>query len=157
MTAVAPVLGSLSLRIAIEVVMGVHGLGKLNIGPLANGSGIPGVAGFFGQLGIPLPGLFAWIVTLVEAVGGLLLLVGIAARVAAALVAVNMTVALVLVHLPNGFAVSDGGIEFVFVLALAAVAVALGGPGPYAVETAVWGRELLPRRIAEAVEADAAK
>jgi putative oxidoreductase len=130
----------------------VHGLGKLDVGPLANGSGVAGVVGFFASLGIPAPTLFAWVVTLVEVGGGLLVVLGLLTRYAAALVAVDMAVATVLVHLPNGFGVSNGGYEFTLLLALTAVSVVLSGPGRLSLETVLFGRELLPKRVKPAVE-----
>ena len=142
--------GPLPLRVGVGLVMLVHGLGKLDVGPLANGAGVLGVAGFFGSLGIPAPLAFAWLVTLVEAGGGLLLLLGLLTRYAAALVAVDMAVATVLVHLPNGFGVSTGGYEFTLLLTLAAVSVVLSGPGRLSLEYALFGRELVPETLRSA-------
>lgn len=144
----------LPLRIGLGIVMFVHGIGKLNLGPVANGEGVAGVVGSFGSLGIPAPTLFAWLITLVEAVGGLLVLVGLFTRVAALLLAVDMTAATVLVHLPRGFSVSDGGYEFAFLLALASVTLVLAGPGVVALEYAVFGRELVPNAISDATTAE---
>jgi putative oxidoreductase len=141
--------GPLPLRVGLGLVMFVHGIGKLDIGPLANGGGVAGVAGFFGSLGIPAPTLFAWLVTLVEAGGGLLIILGLLTRYMAVLVAVDMAVATLLVHLPNGFAVSDGGYELTLLLALAAMSVALSGPGRLSLEYVLFGRELLPKVLSE--------
>jgi uncharacterized membrane protein YhdT len=52
------------LRVVVGIVFLVHGYQKLFH------MGFHGVAGFFGHLGIPLPMVFAVIVTLVEFVGG---------------------------------------------------------------------------------------
>lgn len=52
----------------------------------ANKYGLPkwqnlyGFAGFLGGLGVPLPGLFSFLVALLETGGGLLLIVGLANR-----------------------------------------------------------------------------
>ena len=48
---------------------------------------------FFTQLGIPAPTFNAWLVAIVETVGGLLLLAGLGARATAAALIINMTVA----------------------------------------------------------------
>ena len=77
---------------------------------------------------------------LLELVGGVLLLVGLFTRVVAALLAVNMAVATVLVHLPNGFVVANGGYEYTLVLALSAVGLAVGGSGAISLEQAL-GRQ----------------
>lgn len=137
-----------ALRLGVGVVMVVHGLGKLDLGPLANDAGVAGFAGFLASMGVPAPSALAWVVTLVEAGGGVLVLLGVLTRYAAALVALDMAAAFVLVHLPNGFAVSEGGVEFVLVLGLAALALVLSGPGALSLERAVLGRELLPRALA---------
>lgn len=63
------------------------GLGKLG--------NIPHVIEFFQSLQIPLPGLNAWIVAIVEAVGGLMLLLGLGARAAAFALAFDMVIAYV--------------------------------------------------------------
>lgn len=49
--------------------------------------------GFFHQLGIPFPTFSAWLVSIVEAVGGILLLVGLGARAACVALAIDMLVA----------------------------------------------------------------
>jgi putative oxidoreductase len=136
---------ALLMRLALGTVFVVAGAGKvLGVGPKA--SGIEGFAGFLASLGVPSPTLFAWIVGTVELVGGLLLLVGLFTRYAAVLLAADMFVATWLVHLPNGFAVADGGIEFTMVLLLISIALVLSGPGRFALEYAVFGREIVPGR-----------
>lgn len=133
----------LFIRFALGSVFLVSGVGKLfAIGPKA--TGIPGFAEFLGSLGVPLPTLFALLVGIVELVGGLLLLVGLFTRYAAVLVAIDMLVATWLVHLPNGFAVGNGGYEYTLVLLFASVALVFSGPGRLAIEHVIFDRELLP-------------
>lgn len=120
--------GLLLLRVAVGLVFAVHGAQKLLL------FGIGGTAGFLGSLGIPLPEVAAIVVILVELVGGLALLIGLGTRYVAALLAVNMAVALFTVHLPNGFFVDGGGFEFVLVLLAAALFFALHGGGALAVD-----------------------
>lgn len=130
------------LRVALGIVFLVAGAGKvLNIGPKA--AGIDGFAGFLMSLGVPFPTLFAWVVGLVELVGGFLLLVGLFTRYAAILLAIDMAVATWVVHLPNGFAAGTNGIEFTMTLFLVTTALVLSGPGRYALEYAIFGRELM--------------
>jgi len=59
--------------------------------------------GLLQSLGIPLPELMSWVVGLVETVGGLALILGAFVVLASSLLVVNMIVAMVTVHLPNGF------------------------------------------------------
>jgi putative oxidoreductase len=120
--------GFLALRLAVGIVFAMHGWQKLSM------MGIGGVAGFFGSLGIPAPEVAAIAVTALELLGGIALILGAGTRIAGALLAVNMLVALLLVHLPNGFFVDGGGIEFVLTLLGASLFFALAGPGPLAVD-----------------------
>ena len=116
------------VRLGVGLVFLVHGVGKLlNIGPTA--MGISGFTGFLTSLGVPAPSVAAVIVALVETAGGLLILLGLWTRVAALLLAVNMLVAILLVHIGKGFSVAAGGYEFALVLLLSCVALMLGGSG----------------------------
>lgn len=115
-------------RLGLGIIFVVSGMGKVfAIGPKA--TGIDAFAGTLTQLGVPLPTVAAWGVGVLELVGGILLLIGLFSRLVAALLAVDMAVATLLVHLPNGFVVSDGGYEYTLVLTLSALGLALSGPG----------------------------
>jgi putative oxidoreductase len=70
----------------------------------------------------------------VETFGGLLVLIGLLTRAASVLIAITMFVAMVWVHLPNGFFLSNKGIEFTLVLFSMAVALAVTGPGALAAD-----------------------
>lgn len=119
--------GPLGLRIALGLVMMGHGAQKL-FGAFGGG-GLSGTAGFFDQIGIA-PGIFwATVVAVVETVGGLLVFIGLVTRAAAALIAITMFVAMVWVHLPNGFFLANRGIEFTLVLFSMAAALTVMGPG----------------------------
>jgi putative oxidoreductase len=86
--------GALVLRVALGVAALAHGLLKIFVFTPA------GTVGFFASLGYP-PAL-AWAVMLIEIGGGIALILGFYARLAA------------LVHLPNGwlFANANGGWEY---------------------------------------------
>ncbi|WP_245691043.1 DoxX family protein [Sinosporangium album] len=99
--------------------------------------GISGVSGFFEQLGVPLPGLVAPAVAVIEVVGGLAFILGAALPVAGTLLAAVMLGALFLVHFDSGFFVRDGGYEFVLTLAAAGVAIGFSGGGAFAVDDIV--------------------
>ncbi|EHY87338.1 putative membrane protein [Saccharomonospora azurea NA-128] len=98
--------------------------------------GIDGTAASFEQMGVPLPGVSAWIAALVEIVGGAALLIGVALPVAGVLLAAVMLGALFMVHLGQGFFASGGGIELVLLLAATALALGLNG-GRYSVDQAI--------------------
>jgi putative oxidoreductase len=90
---------------------------------------------------------------LTEVVGGAALFLGLFTRLAAVPLAFSMLVATVLVHLPNGFFSSSGGVEFTLLLTVACVALALTGPGKASLDR-VLARRGIPltgeRRLAEA-------
>jgi putative oxidoreductase len=110
------------LRIVVGIVFFAHGYQKLFH------FGFHGTAGFFAHAGIPLPMVSAVIVTLVEFVGGLLILTGLATRVGAALNAIDMIVAIFAVHLKNGF-FAPMGFEFPLTLLGATICLVVAGGG----------------------------
>ena len=84
------------LRVVLGIAMLVHGWSKLS-------GGVGNVAGFFGGvLGIPAPGLMAWVVTIVELVGGILLVVGFLSQIAGILIALDMLGAILFAFLLRG-------------------------------------------------------
>ncbi len=118
------------LRVVVGIVFLVHGAQKLFV------IGVPGVAAFLGDLGIPFPTLSATTVSGVEFLGGLALVLGLFARWAAGLLAINMAVALLTVHLKGGFFVPEG-FEFVLTLLAACLALACLGSGALSVDAAL--------------------
>lgn len=119
---------TLFLRLGVGIIFVVHGVGKLfAVGPTA--LGISGTANFFASLGIPAALFFAWVVALVETLGGAALLLGIFTRYAALLLAVDMLTALLVFHLSKGFSILNGGYEFVLLLLLANLSLLLNGAG----------------------------
>lgn len=132
----------IALRLGLGIVLLVSGIGKLfAVGPKA--TGIEGFAGMLASLGVPLSTAVAWLVALSEVGCGVLLLLGLFTRYAAAVSAAIMFGAMTLVHLPDGFAASDGGIEYTMVLVFVSIALVLSGPGALSIERTILGDELL--------------
>ncbi|HEX6574760.1 MAG TPA: DoxX family protein [Gemmatimonadaceae bacterium] len=117
------------VRIVAGIVFMAHGYQKFFT------MGIPGVTGFFGGLGIPLPGVAAPMVATLELVGGFLLVIGLFARFIAIPLAIDMATAIALVHAKNGFYLPMG-VEFVLMLMTAAIAVAIAGSGAFSIDRA---------------------
>jgi putative oxidoreductase len=115
------------LRVAIGGVFVAHGIQKLVV------FGIPGLAGFMGQIGVPFPTLSAIAVTAAELLGGLALVAGLFTRWAALPIAFSMLVAAVTVHLKAGFFLPDG-VEYVLTLFLASIALVLTGSGSFSID-----------------------
>ena len=77
------------------------------------------------------PPVIAYLVGVAQVGGGLAILSGILLRTGAASVSIVMVGAIFLVHLRNGFDVSNGGTEYALTLLLIAGALLLTGPGKY--------------------------
>ena len=110
------------LRVMVGIVFLAHGGQKVFV------YGFSGVQGAFGQMGIPMPTVMGPFVALLELVGGLLLVVGVGTRWVSILLAIEMAVAVLKVHLPNGFFL-PGGFEYALMMFAASCTVALEGPG----------------------------
>lgn len=115
------------IRAVVGIVFLLHGGQKLFV------YGVHNVAGMIGQLGIPLPSLAAAVVTWVEFLAGAALLLGLFTRVAAVLLAFDMLVALLKVHLKGGFFLPMG-FEYALTLLVTNIALAITGPGAAAVQ-----------------------
>jgi putative oxidoreductase len=118
-------LGKLILRIALGVLVLLHGIAKLKggVGP------IEGMATAHGW-----PAYIAYGALIGEVLGPLLLLAGFYARIGAALIAINMLFAFALVHLGQlGQFTEQGGwaLELQAMYLATALALILLGPGRY--------------------------
>ncbi len=111
--------GLLALRIALGLVFAVHGYMKL--------TGIEATTGFFDMINVPLPGLMAWVVALIEFVGGLMMILGVYAKTAGALTAFVMVMALLTVHLGKPWA----GAELAILALGGSIAIATNGAGKW--------------------------
>ena len=69
-----------------------------------------------------------------EVVGSALLILGLGGPIGPGIVAADLLVALVVVHVPKGWWNTNGGVEYVAVIAASALAVALIGAGAYSVD-----------------------
>src|SRR6187551_3788477 len=86
-------LALLVLRLAVGAVFIAHGAQKVFV------YGLAGTGGSFADMGVPLAEIAGPVVGLVELIGGVFLVIGLATRLVGAALAVNMLVATLLVHL----------------------------------------------------------
>jgi putative oxidoreductase len=120
-------LAKLLLRTTLGVLVLLHGIAKLN-------GGLSGIAGLVEAQG--LPGFLGYAVLVGEVVAPLMLIAGFHARIGGVLVAVNMVVAIALVHMGElGRLNGQGGwaLELQGMFLGTAVAIALLGPGRFSV------------------------
>jgi putative oxidoreductase len=122
----------LVLQVFLGFVFVMHGAQKL-FGAFG-GSGVTGLAGFFTKLGLEPPLFWAWVVTITEFFGGLCIIAGLFTRFWAAGLVIDMAVAVLKVHLPNGFFWGKSGFEFPLTLGVMALMLVLAGPSFLAVD-----------------------
>ncbi len=120
--------GLLALRLSVSMIA-LHGIMKL--------TSLDGTAAFFGPLGIPIPGVMAIIIALIETVGGICILLGIATRVFGVLVACDLLTAILLTNPFKGIMPHE--VELFFVLG--GLAVALAGPGRFSLRELLAGKD----------------
>lgn len=126
MTSKWPALGLALVRLAAGLVFVMHGWRKVQAGPAA-------VAESFAGLGLPLPMVSSLLATAAEFGGGLLLIAGLWTRLAAIPLAFTMLVAMVTVHLAQGFFLPQG-YEYTLTLLAVCVGLALAGGGAPSVD-----------------------
>ena len=127
---------ALLLRLALGLMFLAHAAVKIFVFTM------PGTVGFFQSLG--LPGFVAYLVTILEVVGGIALILGFKTRLFAIALAVEL-VGVVWAHAGNGwmFASPNGGWEYPAFLFAATLALALLGDGKPAL--ALGGSKPMPQ------------
>jgi putative oxidoreductase len=119
------------VRVTAGLLLVPHGAQKLF--GLFGGYGLEATGQFFASK-LGLPASFALLAGLIECVGGLMLALGFATRAVAVLVFGVMAVAVVSVHLPNGFFWTSGGYEYPLLWAVVALSYALRGGGRFSLD-----------------------
>jgi putative oxidoreductase len=124
------------LRIAAGGFLVPHGLWKL--------FGITGsqeeMLAFFSAIGLEPAWVIMIAVGVVEVVGGILIAIGLLTRPAALAAAATTATAALYVHLPLGFYVEPGGVEFSALWAIVLLYIAIRGGGALSLDRLI-GRE----------------
>ena len=125
--AVSEDFGKLILRVTLAVLILFHGVSKIL-------GGVGMITGMVAKVGMP-PAL-GYLVYVGEVIAPLLVLFGVWTRLGALIIAINMTVAVLLVHVPDFWTLSKTGgwaLELQGMFFVAALTVALLGAGRYSV------------------------
>jgi putative oxidoreductase len=131
-------LAPLVARITLGVLFASTGWGKVH--------SLDDVAAFFMTLRIPAPVFHAHLVSLVELFGGILLLVGLASRLASIPLLISMTVAILTAQRDNARSLPElfGLVEWTYLALLLWVAIA--GPGKVSLDHLLFtSAELQPK------------
>ena len=136
--------GLVPLRLVVGFGFLAHGWAKWSRGP-------SGFAKLLAQIGVPLPQVTAWVVTLTEILGGIALLLGALVAIVSLPLIVSMLVAMFTVQLrfgfssvntigltPEGPVFGPPGYEINLLYIAALVALAAAGAGPWSVDA--WRR-----------------
>ena len=120
-------LGKLILRLALGVLILLHGIGKIR-------GGVAPIEQLLAAHGLPT--FLAWGALVGEVLAPILLIAGFYARIGATLIAINMLTAFALVHVAQlGQLNEQGGwaLELQGMYLFTAIGLALLGPGRYSV------------------------
>lgn len=126
-TSLAADLGKFILRVALAVLLLFHGISKIM-------HGIEPIIGMIVRAG--LPPVVAYLVYTGEVLAPALVLVGVWTRPAAVVIAINMTVAVLLVHTSQFFTLAQSGgwaLELQGMYFICGLAVALLGAGRFSI------------------------
>ncbi len=102
---------------------------------------ISAIAEWFGSMGMPFPTLNAYMAASTEALGVILLTLGLFTRLISIPLIVVMIVAIVTVHLPHGFSAGDNGFEIPLYYMLFLALFASLGAGKLSLDYLLFGEE----------------
>ena len=114
------------LRVPLGIILAAHGAQKLF--GWFGGYGLEGTAGWMESVGFAPGFVMALLAGSAEFFGGILLILGLLTRPAAAIAAFTMAMAMT-VHVGNGLFISNNGYEFALMLLAASLALVFSGAG----------------------------
>lgn len=85
-------------------------------------------------MGLPAPALNAYMATTVEALGVVLLVLGLGTRIIAIPLIIKMFVAIFTVHWKNGFAAGDNGFQIPFYFVIMLFTLLVNGSGKFSID-----------------------
>lgn len=123
------------MRFCVGAMLVPHGYFKLFHGQ------VHGLAGLMAHLGLQPALAWAYWIGILEFFGGIMLALGLLTRPVAIMIAVEMAVAIIGVHLGNGYFWTNKGYEYPLMWGLLCLAIAVRGGGRLSLDHAI-GKEL---------------
>jgi putative oxidoreductase len=137
---------AIPLRLIVGYGFFEHGYAKLLRGP-------DRFIGILHSMGLPYPAVLGWMTILVEIIGGIMIAIGAFVPIAAVPMIIILVVAILTVHLPNGFSSIklmgyDGsgahfgqpGYETDLLYMAGIIALCVGGSGPLSIDRLLFRR-----------------
>jgi putative oxidoreductase len=128
----------LIIRITLGVIMFAHGSQKV-LG-VFGGPGLEATVAMMSK-GLGGPAWLPYLSAFTEFLGGAAMILGLFTRFFGIGILINMCVAVIVVHLKNGF-FAPMGFEFPGSLAMSALAITLAGPGKISLDHLLFGRSI---------------
>ena len=116
------------LLMRLILAFGFFGPAKMKLG------NIDGIISWFESINIPLPALNAYLATGTEALGVVLLALGLGTRLISIPLIITMIVAIVTVHLGNGFEASNNGFEIPLYYMIMLITLLIYGSGKFSMD-----------------------
>ncbi len=101
---------------------------------------INSIADWFGSMGIPMPTLNAYLAATTEMAGVILLPLGLATRIISIPLMFTMVVAIVTVHMGNGYEAGNNGFEIPLYYIMMFFALLVNGAGKFSADHLIYGR-----------------
>ena len=116
------------LLMRLILAFGFFGPAKMKLG------NIDGIISWFESINIPLPALNAYLATGTEALGVVLLALGLGTRLISIPLIITMIVAIVTVHLGNGFEAGKNGFEIPLYYMIMLITLLIYGSGKFSID-----------------------
>jgi len=100
-------------------------------------SNMDGIINWFSQMGMPMPALNAYLAASTEALGVILLFLGLGTRIITIPLMFVMFVAIKTVHWQHGFAAGDNGFEIPLYYMLMLLTLFIMGPGKISIDSLI--------------------
>jgi putative oxidoreductase len=116
------------VRIVVGVMFLMHVSVKFKMGAGAVAANVFAKNGFEPALA------WAYLTMFIELVGGICLIIGLFTRFVGAVLAIEMLIALLFVHMAKGYYAGGGGYEYVLLIGAVCFVFAIRGGGPYSID-----------------------